>query len=210
MLDTATPATDVTVRPYKRGDFVFLCEMLYEAVYWRPEQPRPALRVMMRLPHLGHYVQGWGRDGDTALLAVTPEGQRVGAAWYRFFPATAPGYGFIDPAFPEISVGVAPAWRGQGIGGLLLTALIETAQEQTVPALSLSVENENAAACRLYERHGFAPVQQESSEALTLLLPLTPEVTFSRRAGTGLSLCHRENTDSDTEVPSSASPVSSS
>ena len=41
------------------------------------------------------YVRGWGRPGDTAVIALEG-GFPVGAAWYRLFPASEPGYGFVD------------------------------------------------------------------------------------------------------------------
>jgi ribosomal protein S18 acetylase RimI-like enzyme len=48
-----------------------------------------------------------------------------------------------------------PSKRGHGIGDALLTRLIETAATAGHPALSLSVDSENAGAIRLYEKHGF-------------------------------------------------------
>ena len=39
---------------------------------------------------LSRYVDGWGRAGDTALIAMDG-GHPVGAAWFRLFPAACPG-----------------------------------------------------------------------------------------------------------------------
>jgi ribosomal protein S18 acetylase RimI-like enzyme len=69
-------------------------------------------------------------------------------------PEDAPGYGFVAPEVPELSMGVAAAFRGRGVGGALLEALLERAIAEGVGALSLSVEDGNPAV-RLYERHGF-------------------------------------------------------
>ena len=45
------------------------------------------------------YVKAWGRPGDTAMIALV-DGFPVGAAWFRLFKATAPGYGFVDEQTP--------------------------------------------------------------------------------------------------------------
>ncbi len=47
--------------------------------------------------------------------------------------------------------------RGAGIGALLLEACIAEARHAGLEMLTLTVTAENAAAVRLYERHGFAP-----------------------------------------------------
>jgi ribosomal protein S18 acetylase RimI-like enzyme len=170
------------LRPYQRGDFLFLCEMLHEAVYWQPEAKRLPIRLILRLPPMGYYIQGWGRDGDTALLAVDEDGKRVGAAWYRFFPSDAPGYGFLDETTPEISLAVAPEWRRQGIGEALLTGLIQMAQEQQVSALSLSVAKANPARF-LYEKCGFTPVATDG-DTMTMRLALPQACQYKAHSDT--------------------------
>lgn len=86
----------------------------------------------------------------------------------RFFSGSDPGYGFVDAAVPELSMGVARRWRGRGIGSHLLDALITDAREQGLTSVSLSVEADNYAR-RLYERVGFHKVG-EASGSLTMLL----------------------------------------
>ena len=88
---------------------------------------------------IGRYVDGWGRPGDTALLAIEG-GHRIGAGWFRLFRAAAPGYGFVDDATPELTIVVVPSRQGQGIGQLLLAGLIERAQADAYRGLSVSVE----------------------------------------------------------------------
>ena len=62
---------------------------------------------------------GFGRPGDAAVVAVDRAGgARVGAAWYRLMTEEEPGYGFVAPGVPELSIGVAGHFRGHGVGGL--------------------------------------------------------------------------------------------
>ncbi|MGH2601154.1 MAG: GNAT family N-acetyltransferase, partial [Dehalococcoidia bacterium] len=137
------------VRAGTIDDVPFLRAMLYEAALWDPARARLDLDEVLADPHLARYIDNWGRPGDTAVIAVDSGSRAVGAAWYRLFDAAAPGYGFIDAATPELSIGVVPEQRGAGAGSALLTALIATARAEGFPALSLSVERSNPAA-RLY------------------------------------------------------------
>src|SRR5207237_9259564 len=88
---------------------------------------------------IGRYIDGWGRPGDTALLAVEG-GHRIGAGWFRLFREAAPGYGFVDDQTPELTVVVVPSRQGEGIGQLLLTGLLERAQADAFRSVSVSVE----------------------------------------------------------------------
>jgi GNAT superfamily N-acetyltransferase len=140
------------IRRGGRTDVPFLRDMLRHAYYWRWGTPEaeeiPASR----------YVEGFGRPGDAAVIALD-EGFPVGAAWYRVFRTGAPGYGFVDESTPELSIAVVPSRRGRGIGDELLSALIERARLEGYTALSLSVERQNPA-LHLYERFGFRPVEE--------------------------------------------------
>jgi ribosomal protein S18 acetylase RimI-like enzyme len=144
----------VRVATTGEADTRFLHEMLYEAAAWRPGHPRPAFDAVLSNPKITGYVEGWGRAGDYGVIAEAESDTPIGAAWYRLFPEDARGYGFIATAVPEITIGVSPAARGHGVGTSLLTALIERARQAAVPALSLSVEEDNSA-LRIYERLGF-------------------------------------------------------
>ncbi len=68
-------------------------------------------------------------------------------------------------------MGVVPAWRGRGVGGALLDALVDAARDAGSVALSLSVEPDNPAR-RLYERLGFHRVGEVGGGSLTMLLRL--------------------------------------
>ena len=134
------------IRPGGTQDIPFMRDMLRHAYYarWGTEADVP----------LERYVAGWGRPGDTALVAID-EFQPVGAAWYRLFPQDEPGYGFVDEATPELTIAIVPSRRGKGLGEQLLTALLDQARAQGRAEMSLSVEPDNPA-IHLYEQHGFA------------------------------------------------------
>ena len=143
------------VRAGLAEDLPFLREMLYEAAYWRPEVPRPPLTEVLYDPAIAKYIEGWGRKGDAAVIAMDSKGERrIGAAWYRLMPKEDPGYGFVDAQTPEVGVGVSPERRGEGVGGRLLRELLQKASDEGYGAVSLSVEKDNPA-LRLYERCGF-------------------------------------------------------
>ncbi len=139
--------------------------MLVAAAFWRTEASGSIGEVLDR-PEFARYVEGWPQGGD---LGVVAEEQRpVGAAWLRFFSESEPGYGFVDAQTPELSMGVARPWRGQGVGASLLGALVTAASDAGLVALSLSVESDNYA-LRLYERFGFRKVDTVGG-SLTMLL----------------------------------------
>jgi hypothetical protein len=64
-------------------DVTFLQEMLFEAAYWRPDCPRPSMAEGLSRPDLVYLLDGWGRQGDLAGLAVSQARERLGAAWIR-------------------------------------------------------------------------------------------------------------------------------
>lgn len=160
----------VGLRPATAGDAAFLAAMLAEAAAWRPdEEPRPVGEVAAD-PALGRYIADFGRQGDVGLVAEDRDEGPVGAAWCRCLPADAPGYGFVAADVPELSIGVVRGWRGRGVGGRLLAALLAAARETGCHAVSLSVEETNPAR-RLYRRHGFDEIARTGG-AVTMLARL--------------------------------------
>lgn len=148
-------------------DLRFLRDMLHHAYYWRERVPGSLV---------SRYVRGWGRPGDTALIALE-NGFPVGAAWFRVFRAAEPGYGFFNEETPELAIAVVPSKRGHGVGDELLGALVQKAQSAGYGRLSLSVEP-GSPARKLYERHGFAVVD-EGAEAWTMVAELASNATTS-------------------------------
>jgi ribosomal protein S18 acetylase RimI-like enzyme len=151
----------MVIRRGGRQDVRFLRDMLHHAYYWRErnpgEGPGPAAR----------YIKGWGRPGDTVLIALD-DGFPVGAAWYRLFRKGLRGYGFVDDETPELAIAVVPSRRGRGIGEALLDALCERARADGYEALSLSVGRDDPALVSFYEAHGFKQVDGGDEQSLTM------------------------------------------
>jgi ribosomal protein S18 acetylase RimI-like enzyme len=134
--------------------------MLHHAYYWKERQPDTGPGPVQL------YVKAWGRPGDTAVIALL-DGFPVGAAWFRLFRTTSPGYGFVDERTPELAVAVVPNARGKGVGSALLKELLERARTDGYADISLSVDRHNEGAIALYEQYGFHQVE-ETDDSLTL------------------------------------------
>ena len=163
----------VVIRPAGPEDEAFLWDMAWEATAVSPEMRALGREAAFAIPHVRRYLEEWGRPGDTAVIAIGKDGQRLGAAWYRLLPAEAPGYGFVAPDIPELGIGVAADARGQGVGGALLDALVTLAREHGYRAISLSVDRQNPA-LRLYERKGFrdAGISDAMDSSVTMIAHL--------------------------------------
>src|SRR6185503_9046990 len=109
----STGDAQVVVRRGGAQDVRFLRDMLHHAYYWKERAPDAGPGPVAL------YVKAWGRQGDTAVLALD-RGFPVGAAWYRLFDRERPGFGFVDERTPELAIAVVPNARGRGVGSALL------------------------------------------------------------------------------------------
>ena len=130
--------------------------MLKHAYHWR-------LNADPDLP-VARYVNNWGRPGDAGLVAW--EAGPIGAAWYRLFPSSAPGFGFVDEETPELTIVVVPSRQGEGIGKELLAALVARAKADGYTSLSASAEKDNPET-QSFLGEGFEKVAEHGS-TLTL------------------------------------------
>ena len=152
---------DATVR-----DADFLLDMLIEACNWSGEQ-RMTRSDVGDDPQLRHYLSDWPRQDDFGVVAID-RGAPVGAAWARTFSAHDPGFGFVAPDVPELSMAVIAPQRGRGVGRRLLEALLASARRRGWRALSLSVEDGNQAA-ELYSTVGFETVGRNGNSTIMFL-----------------------------------------
>jgi GNAT superfamily N-acetyltransferase len=157
----------VIVREAGRDDGDFLADMLVAAVNWSPEWKKQSRRRVLAAPNTAHYIAGWPREDDLGVVAEV-DGERVGAAWLRFFPPEEPGYGFVAADVPELTIGVAAPWRGRGVGRALLRALEARAVEAGIRRIGLSVERKNFAQ-RLYLAEGYEIVGAGSADSDTMV-----------------------------------------
>ncbi|MDR1998785.1 MAG: GNAT family N-acetyltransferase [Frankiaceae bacterium] len=102
-----------------------------------------------------HYYLPWPGDFDFGVVAEDDDGP-VGVVWVKHFTAGDPGYGFVSPDIPELSIWVDADHRQRGIGEALLREIVTEARARGLAAISLSVEDGNPAV-RLYQRQGFIP-----------------------------------------------------
>jgi ribosomal protein S18 acetylase RimI-like enzyme len=155
------------IRDLAPGEESFLGEMLFEALFWRPEARRPPLDVVLAHEQAVIYLAGWGRPGDAAVVAEE-EGRLVGAAWYRFFTEDEHGHGYVDDETPELALAVAAGYRGRGVGRALMDAIHERARRAGLARVALSVEPDNYAK-RLYESLGYVDYEPGDGHGRMLL-----------------------------------------
>jgi GNAT superfamily N-acetyltransferase len=161
---------DAQLRAAAAEDVDFLTEMLVEACNWTGTRRIGQAQVTAD-PELARYVIGWPRAHDFGVVAIGDGSAPIGAAWARVFDADDPGYGFVAPDVPEISMAVVRSRRDQGIGRRLLANLCEQARVRGWRRLSLSVEHGNPAG-ELYRDAGFI-ISARHRGSDTMLLDLT-------------------------------------
>lgn len=158
------------IREVTEADVSFLWEMLYESLYV-PDGEEPFNRDVIYEPALAKYVEDWGREGDLGMLAVSNDGCLLGAITARYYSEQDRSFGYVSDETPELNLALQPAWRGQGIGSALVSAMLIKLKETGATSVSLSVAPDNEPAMRLYQRYGFIEVGGVGT-SLTMLLQL--------------------------------------
>ena len=158
----------VEIRELKPGEYEFLREMLYEAIYFADENQKLPKSIVFE-PQLSKYIDNFGRKGDLAFVIVV-ENELVGAIWVRLFPESYQSYGFFDEETPELSMAIKENYRNRGFGTRLLKKLLEALKTNGFEKVSLSVDKRNRA-LDLYQRIGFETVSERKT-SLTMLKKL--------------------------------------
>ena len=118
--------SDHRLRPATPRDEPFLTRMLGHAANWREGMSNP-----IKL----HYVEGFGRPGDTGVIAEVA-GEPAGAAWCRLLTGSDRGYGYVADDVPELTIAVVPEHRGRGLATALIEALKSAVAEAGYRAVS--------------------------------------------------------------------------
>jgi DNA-binding MarR family transcriptional regulator/GNAT superfamily N-acetyltransferase len=119
-------------------------------------------------PEFAHGFARFDPSRDRGVVALDAEGP-VGAAWAVFLPASDPGYGFVAEDVPELTLAVEARGRGRGVGTALLSRLLDDGSTAGWRGVSLSVEDGNDGARRLYEGAGFRVVGRNGGSDTMLL-----------------------------------------
>jgi ribosomal protein S18 acetylase RimI-like enzyme len=153
---------DYVIRPLTAADEPILWETLYQGLQTTKGEAAPS-RDIVRRPEFAHYVEGWGRAGDTGFVAydAKQKDEVLGAVWLRVPPGQ---HASEVETTTELAFAVKPEHRGHGIGAALLTQLVKANPQHS--AISIRALTKNPAV-RLYERFGFKIVRQ-SAESVTM------------------------------------------
>ena len=138
--------TDPHLRAATQDDLGLLWDFLAIAAY------EPDADAAKAVPFVAAHLAGWRRPEDFGFIAELND-VAIGAGWARQFSLGEEPAFYVDGRTPEITVGVKPHIRGQGVGRMLLDALIAEATRRGV-GLCLNVRHDNPAR-HLYERIGF-------------------------------------------------------
>ena len=151
---------DARIRMLRPGEAGCLEDFLYESIFV-PEGEAPPDRSILDKPELRVYVDGFG-EGPADVCFVAEDGEQpVGAAWSRIMD----DYGQLDDETASLSVALYAPYRGRGLGGALLEALLGELKARGWRRASLSVQKRNRAQ-RLYRRLGFEEVVDKGEELL--------------------------------------------
>jgi ribosomal protein S18 acetylase RimI-like enzyme len=120
---------------------------------WPQEMRTSFLDQQFRFQHL-HYKQAYA---EADWLIVLHAGQAIG----RLIVFRG------EREWCIVDIALLPAWRGKGIGSLLIQGVQDEAAQARAPCLRLNVDVRNRAQ-RLYERLGFA-VEEDGIPSIAMI-----------------------------------------
>lgn len=126
-----------------QGDFSFMVEVFAEPEFGKPVADWIRTPVV---PYLKNYGEDGGIDDGAALFIARLDDRLAG---HLAVSRNWNGYALIE------MIGVDRSMRGQGIGSALIEQAIAWTKVEKLPGLMLETQNNNLAACALYEKHGF-------------------------------------------------------
>ena len=149
---------DCIIREMQKNEYYLLSDFLYEAIFV-PDGVEPPPKSILNCPELQIYISDFGTNRHDKALIAEVEGKIVGAIWARIVN----DYGHIDMNTPSLAMSVLKAYRGMGIGTLLLTQMLLAEKAAGYAKISLSVQKDNYAV-KLYRKAGFTTVKETTEE----------------------------------------------
>ena len=147
-----------SIREMRKEEYSLLSDFLYEAIYI-PDGTAATLKSVLTCPEVQVYIADFGKSKHDKALIVEVDGNIVGAIWTRIMN----DYGHIDENTPSLAMSVLKAYRGMGIGTLLLTQMLLAEKAAGYAKISLSVQKDNYAV-KLYRKAGFTTVKETTEE----------------------------------------------
>jgi ribosomal protein S18 acetylase RimI-like enzyme len=143
---------------------------------YRWEHYSPATHALFARAVLDTYEQSLDcpaisglRDIDDVIAGHRATGEFDPSLWFAVcFGEDPAGVLILSPAqhgqmLELVYVGLVPAYRGRGLGDLLMRKALETAAERGAASLSLAVDAANKPALNLYWRHGLRTVGRKNA-----------------------------------------------
>lgn len=154
------------IRPLLSHEYGVLRDFLYLAIFIEEGSSKLPMSIVDE-PSLNKYIKGFGKQSDLCLVAEL-NSEIIGAAWTRLFNREHKGYGYYNDETPELSMSVKEAYRGKGVGNMLLLSMKELLKEQSYKQVSLSVSKNNFAR-NLYTKLGFNIIEERETDYLMLI-----------------------------------------
>ncbi|MCA1919086.1 MAG: GNAT family N-acetyltransferase [Flavobacterium piscis] len=148
----STNNKNITIRPAANTDLPKLAEFLQTLV----DAERPFDPTLKEGEIFYYDIQELIEDKATEIMVVESNNEIIGSGYAQIRSAKPyekhEVFGYLGFMF------VSPEFRGQGISGLLLTALKKWILAQGITEVRLQVYDENEAAVRAYEKAGFKKI----------------------------------------------------
>ena len=148
----STNNKNITIRTAANTDLPKLAEFLQTLV----DAERPFDPTLKEGEIFYYDIQELIEDKATEIMVVESNNEIIGSGYAQIRSAKPyekhEVFGYLGFMF------VSPEFRGQGISGLLLTALKKWILDQGITEVRLQVYDENEAAVRAYEKAGFKKI----------------------------------------------------
>ena len=135
---------------------ILFSKLSHYIVVWDRGEENPAADQVTDVVDVGQKESRFGRFRRKARLLLGPLGGWSSATNQRIIGLA--GLWIMAGEAHLTTIGVREAYRRQGIGELLMLAIIELALRHNARLVTLEVRLSNLAAQRLYEKHGFSRV----------------------------------------------------